>query len=116
LFPYQQKIFLAVATYYTCALNRRRWILASFPPFSFFLVGGGRGVEDSAKDNDQVVKLGNPLGRSCGLSGFDDISYIRELYLKKEKKKTKQTMKTIFRNTLCICIERCQTLPHIEVK
>jgi len=55
----------------TCALNRRRWILASFPFFfPYFLAGEGRGVEDSAKDTDQVVKLGNPFGRSCGLSSF----------------------------------------------
>jgi len=44
LFPYRQKIFLAVATYYTSALNSRRWILASFPFFfPFFLQVGGAG-------------------------------------------------------------------------
>ena len=44
LFPYRQKhIFGGCYILGTCALNRRRWILASFPFFFtfFLLVGGG---------------------------------------------------------------------------
>jgi len=41
---------------------------------SFFLAGGGRGFEDSGRDTGQLMKHGNPLGRSCGLASFAEIS------------------------------------------
>jgi len=44
-----------------------------FLSFFLFLSGGGRGVEDSAKDTDQVLEHGNPLGKDCGLSSFAEI-------------------------------------------